>query len=132
MASRSLEREPLHLGGGASAVPQPDFTGEPQWYEDYVNRHAADGKDGRLVAAHRFTEDWAGWEMHPSGDEVVYCTMGKMTLHQEFPDGRRESVTIAAGEYAINPPGVWHTADVAGEAEALFITPAWGTEHRPR
>lgn len=132
MAARSLEHEPVHLGSGASAVPQPGFTGAPEWYEDYVERTVADGPGGRLVAAHRFTGDWTGWEMHPVGDEVVFCTRGTMTLHQEYPDGRRESVTIGAGDYAINPPGVWHTADIAGEAEALFITPARGTEHRPR
>ncbi|MEQ1640818.1 MAG: cupin domain-containing protein [Novosphingobium sp.] len=132
MAGHSLEREPLHLGSGASAVPQPDFTGEPQWYEDYIARNAADANDGRLVAAHRFSGNWTGWEMHPAGDEVVLCISGAMTLHQEFPDGRCETVTIAAGDYAINPPGVWHTADIEGEAEALFITPALGTEHRPR
>jgi quercetin dioxygenase-like cupin family protein len=70
--------------------------------------------------------------MHPEGDEVVLCLAGSMTLHQEFPDGRRETVTIGAGEYAINPPGVWHTADIAGEAEALFITAGLGTQGRPR
>ena len=36
------------------------------------------------------------------------------------------------GEYAINDPGVWHTADVESEATALFITSGEGTEHRPR
>jgi quercetin dioxygenase-like cupin family protein len=132
VAGRSLEQDPLHLGCGSTAVPQPGFTGTPQWYEDYVTRTAPDGKEGRLVAKHRFTESWTGWEMHPAGDEVVYCIRGAMTLHQEFPDGRSETVSIAAGEYAINPPGVWHTADIAEDAEALFITPGWGTQHRPR
>jgi quercetin dioxygenase-like cupin family protein len=41
-------------------------------------------------------------------------------------------VTLRAGDYAINPPGVWHTADVAGETTALFITAGMGTENRPR
>ena len=69
---------------------------------------------------------------HPAGDEVVLCLTGEMTLHQEFADGRSEAVTIGAGEYAINAPGVWHTADVAGQATALFITAGLGTQHRPR
>lgn len=55
-----------------------------------------------------------------------------MTLIQEFPDGSTGSVTIGAGEYAINPPGVWHTADIEAEATALFITAGMGTEGRPR
>lgn len=41
-------------------------------------------------------------------------------------------MTVGPGEYAINPPGVWHTADVEGEATALFITAGLGTEARAR
>ena len=55
-----------------------------------------------------------------------------MVLTQEFPDGRLETTSLAAGEYAINPPGVWHIADVAESATAVFITSGEGTEHRPR
>jgi len=68
MKRLSLERFPLHLGLGAKAVPQPEFSGM-EWY---------------------------------------------------------------AGDYAINPRGVWHMADVAGHATTLFITAGVGTEHRPR
>ena len=132
MAGTSLEQHPLHLGLGARAVSQPEFTGGMDWYMDYSERHAADGAEGRLVTTHTFTEDWTSWEMHPAGEEVVLCLTGEMTLHQEFADGRCEAVTIGAGEYAINPPGVWHTADIAGSASALFITAGLGTQHRPR
>ena len=132
MAGTSIERFPLHLGLGAKAVPQPEFTGEMDWYMAYSQATAADGAEGRLVTTHTFTESWQSWEMHPAGDEVVLCLAGAMTLHQLFPDGRTEQVTIGAGEYAINSPGVWHTADIAGEASALFITAGAGTTHRPR
>lgn len=37
-----------------------------------------------------------------------------------------------SGEYAINAPGVWHTADVETEVTCVFITAGLGTEHRPR
>ena len=132
MAGISIERFPLHLGLGAKAVPQPEFTGAMDWYMAYSERNAADGAEGRLVTTHTFTEDWTSWEVHPMGDEVVLCLTGKMTLHQLFPDGRTHQVTICAGEYAINPPGVWHTADIADTATALFITAGAGTDHRPR
>jgi hypothetical protein len=55
-----------------------------------------------------------------------------MTLHQERPDGSKQSVVLRPGEYAINELGTWHTADVIGEATALFITAGVGTRHRPR
>jgi quercetin dioxygenase-like cupin family protein len=129
--ARSLERFPLHLGLGARAVPQPEFAGM-EWYAGYGARHADDGAEGRLVALHSFAESWTSWEMHPAGDEVVVCTAGEITLIQELPNGSHDRVTLRAGDYAVNPPGVWHTADVAGQATALFITAGVGTEHRPR
>ncbi len=127
----NLNNDPIHLGLGAKAAQQPAFTGM-DWYEAYVSRNADDGVEGRLVSMHRFTENWTSWEMHPSGDEVVLCTTGQITLHQEFADGSTASVTLSPGDYAINPPGCWHTADVAEDATAVFITAGWGTEHRPR
>lgn len=127
----SLLTTPIHLGPGAKAIVQPDLTGM-EWYEGYGARHDADGIEGRLVMMYRFTENWDSWEMHPLGDEVVICVSGAMTLHQEMADGRTATVTIGAGDYAINPPGCWHTADVTGEATALFITAGLGTTHRPR
>jgi len=127
----SLFDQFVHLGLGATAEAQPAFDG-PKWYEAYTARTASDGAEGRLVSLYRFDSDWDAWEMHPAGDELVVCVAGTMTLHQEFAGGAVESVTLGPGDYAINPPGVWHTADVAGEATALFVTAGMGTEHRPR
>ena len=130
-SARKLADSFIHLGLGASAVPQPPFDGMA-WYEAYGARHASDGREGRLVSEHTFTEEWPSWEMHPHGAEVVICTAGEMLLTQEFPDGRVERTMLGAGEYAINPPGVWHIADVEDRATAIFITGGEGTEHRPR
>ncbi len=126
----TLERFPLHLGLGARAVPEPEFTGM-EWYAAYAERHAGDGSEGRLVSLYSFGESWTSWEMHPAGDEAVICVAGEMTLIQERPDGARR-IPLRAGEYAINPRGTWHTADVTGRATALFITAGLGTEHRLR
>jgi mannose-6-phosphate isomerase-like protein (cupin superfamily) len=135
MAAHKLETHPIHLGLGATAEVQPEFPRDERamdWYMDYGRRAEADGFEGRLVSAYTFTESWTSWEMHPNGAEVVICTAGRMTLHQEMPDGTTASVTIGPGEYAINPPGAWHTADIDGEASAVFITSGIGTDHRPR
>ena len=131
MSARRLDEAFIHLGLGATAKPQPPFTGL-EWYEAYGKRHGADGAEGRLVSQYEFTQSWDSWEMHPAGDEVVICTHGAMVLIQQFPDGRIETVALAAGEYAVNPPGVWHTADIADHATAIFITSGEGTTHRPR
>lgn len=129
--AHSLAEYPIHLGLGGSAVPQPAFAGM-EWYEDYGRRTAADGAEGRLVSLHSFTTNWESWERHPAGEEVVLCTAGAITLHQEQADGTVSTVHLGPGEYAMNPPGVWHTADIAEQATCLFITPGWGTENRAR
>ncbi len=132
MTAHKLATHPIHLGLGASATVQPEFTGDMQWYEGYGNRHDADGAEGRLLSMHTFSESWGMWEMHPAGSEVVLCTAGQMTLLQELPDGQVQKTTLLPGQYAINAPGVWHTADIESEATAVFITAGLGTEHRPR
>lgn len=132
MNAPDLASHPIHLGRGATAAVEPVHGGGPEWYEAYSERHAADGSEGRLVSMHTFTHPWTAWEMHPHGSEVVLCVAGRIVLHQELPGGRVESVALNAGQYAINPPGTWHTADVDGPATAVFITPGLGTGHRPR
>lgn len=131
MAGKSLEIFPIHLGRDGAMVPQPAFGRDMSWYMDYAQRHAGDGADGRLVCVLPFTEDWKGWERHPAGGELVYCISGRMILHQEMPEGVL-TTEIMAGEYAINPPGIWHTADIPEPSTALFITAGAGTENRPR
>lgn len=127
---RSLFSHPVHLGLGATAISQPEMTGM-EWYEAYAERVKVDGAEGRLVSLYRFDADWDMWEMHPKGDELVVCVAGTMTLHQQSGSGDH-SITLGPGDYAINGPGVWHTADVAGEATALFVTAGEDTQHKPR
>ncbi|MDP1717038.1 MAG: cupin domain-containing protein [Burkholderiales bacterium] len=131
MRVHELSNNPVHLGLGATAIVEPDFTGEMSWYEAYGARHEADGAEGRLVSMHSFTAPWESWEMHPKGAEVVLCVAGRMVLHQEMPAGTK-TIALGPGEYAINPPGVWHTADIEETASAVFITAGLGTEIRPR
>ena len=128
-----LDTQPIHLGLGASAIVEPAFTGN-DWYEAYAARHEGDGVEGRVVMQYAFSESWGMWEVHPLGAEVVLCVDGRVTLIQQGEDGGETRVTLEAGDYAINPPGVWHTADIApGEhANCVFITAGAGTDHRPR
>ena len=128
--SHTLAKHPVHLGLGATASVEPEFSGM-DWYEGYGARHAADGKEGRLVSMFSFDAPWDSWEVHPHGSEVVVCTAGEITLIQQI-DGEERRTVLRPGEYAINPPGVWHTADVSAEATALFITAGEGTENRAR
>ncbi len=131
-AKHDISRHPIHLGLGATATAEPPLHGELAWYEAYAQRHAADGAEGRLVSEYSFDAPWSSWEMHPHGAEVVLCTAGSITLHQGHDDGTRTSVVLAPGEYAINPPGTWHTADASAPASALFITAGLETRHRQR
>ena len=132
MTAIDITVHPIHLGLGATAEIEPPFVGGMDWYVSYAERHADDGIEGRLVNLHTFSRPWDQWEMHPRGSEVVLCIAGAITLHQEKPDGTTQTVALGPGQYAINEPGTWHTADVESEATALFITSGLGTQHRPR
>ena len=133
MSANNLEKNPVHLGQNATAVVEPEFTGTMDWYEAYGNRHVEDGKEGRLVSKFTFTESWDTWEQHPHGSEVVVCLEGEVELVQEI-NGQEVKVKLeSSGEYAINPPGVWHTTNVVkGPCTMLFITAGLGTQMRPR
>ena len=128
-----LSSRPVHLGLGAIAEVLDEFDGTGEWYERYGAAHAGDGVEGRLVSFHTFDSPWDMWEMHPAGDELVLCTFGTITLHQEIDLGDGVlTTTLGTGQAVINRPGVWHTADVDAPATALFITAGVGTEVRPR
>ena len=114
MGSMDIVDHPIHLGRGATATAEPLFSGSMDWYGGYVQRHAADGVEGRLVSLHTFEKSWDMWEMHPNGS------------------GARVTTILLPRMYAINEPGTWHTADVGGKTSVLFITAGWGTQHRPR
>lgn len=129
--AHNLSTHPVHLGLGGAAGAEPEFTGM-DWYGPYIERHLADGTEGRLVSMYEFTADWDGWEMHPEGEEVVICLDGEITLVQEDGQGERREIPLTTGGYAINPRGVWHTANVISHARVLFITAGWGTQGRPR
>ena len=129
---QDISVHPVHLGTGAVAYSLPEFDGSMEWYQRYSEQTASDGTEGRLVSMHTFTEPWTMWEMHPHGHELVLCVSGSMVLHQEMPSGEERTVSLSAGQYVVNDPGVWHTADVDGRAVAVFVTAGAGTEMRPR
>jgi mannose-6-phosphate isomerase-like protein (cupin superfamily) len=126
-----IAETPLHLGVGRTAVPLEGFSWTPEHLASYDERLAHEGGEGRLVTWFAMDADWDSWEVHPAGEEVVLCVSGRVRLHQEL-DGETATVELGPGEYVVNPPGAWHTADVIEPGTGLFITPGEGTEHRPR
>ncbi len=129
MSKFDLSKVPVHLGLGARCETLPPFDGTMAWYERYGREHARDGVEGRLVSLHTFATDWSTWEMHPKGEELVLVVAGKLTLVQ-IVDAKRVRTELGPGQAAINPRGVWHTAEVREPTTALFITAGEGTDHR--
>jgi hypothetical protein len=118
----------LHLGPTSATVVRHfgwDRIGE------YAARFAGDGAQGRMVTMGRQVESWTSWERHPAGEELVLLLNGRVDLIQDI-DGIEHRIELRGGDGVLNPPGVWHTADVIDPGDALFITPGAGTEHRPR
>jgi len=105
-----------HVGGAA-------FWTQPEAALDAI------GRDW-LVSEFTFDADWAVWEMHPEGDELVYVLEGHATLLLELPDGVREVEVRGRGAVVV-PRGVWHTAKVHAPTRSLHLTRGVGTQHRP-
>jgi len=129
--ANDLTTTPIHLGLGGRAAPLPGFAWTPEYLAAYNERADADGSDGRLVLLEHQGESWTSWERHPAGEEVVILLSGRVDLVQELDSGEHV-IALTPRTYAINPPGVWHTANVHEPGDALFITPGRGTEGRPR
>jgi uncharacterized cupin superfamily protein len=127
----NLSQTYVHLGLGATASELPDFAWTKEYLEHYEETTASDGDEGRLVTLNLQDETWTHWECHPAGDELVVQISGRVVLVQDLPDGENH-LELGPGQAAINPKGVWHTADVVEAGEALFVTPGRGTGHRPR
>ena len=130
-AAIDLLTTPVHLGRGSRALPIEGFAWEPEVLESYSAAVESDGPEGRMVMIFDGDGSWTSWERHPAGDELVVCLAGRITMIRET-DGEPDPVELRPGVAMINPAGVWHTADVDGQARILTITPGVGTEHRPR
>ncbi len=86
---------------------------------------------GRLMATFDFGKDWNMWERHPAGEEVVVLMSGAVRFLLEEAEGIRELQLTQPGDFALVPPGIWHTARTEVPTRMLFLTPGAGTEHRP-
>jgi len=126
-----LSRTFVHLGLGATVTELPDFAWTQEYLEGYERATSGDGDEGRLVTMSPQEHTWTTWERHPAGEELVVQLTGRVVLIQDLPEGERR-LELGPGQAAINPKGVWHTADVLDPGQALFITAGRGTTHRPR
>ena len=114
-------------------VLQPDHSATPveltsTLFEE-LNRRFDDFKGRLLVSCFSFDSDWAVWERHPAGDEIVCLLSGQVRFLFE---GAAAPIELHdAGAFTIVPKGTWHTAKTTVPTKMLFITPGAGTEHKP-
>jgi mannose-6-phosphate isomerase-like protein (cupin superfamily) len=114
----------LSPSGGARAMEvTPEF-----WHT--INERE-ELRDGRLVAVFAWNEDWAHWEMHPHGEEVLLLLSGRVTMVFE-ESGALRDVELHPGRACIVPSGTWHRATVPLPSRLLAITYGRGTAHRER
>lgn len=126
----NLGKSPIHLGNTGTAV-QHGFGFDGPAFEAYVNAHSTEAEPGRLAMIEESPEDWGAWECHNCGDELVIVLAGTGTFIQEI-DGKEVSMPFGPGDAVVNPAGVWHTANITTAMRAIYLTPCYGTEHRPR
>lgn len=126
MEPHDLATTYIHLGVGPETSLLP--VGDDFWstLDSRPELHT-----GRLVSSMRHDADWAVWEMHPTGDELVVVIDGSVRFLLDDGTSVTE-LTLHARQFVMVPTGVWHTADALGEAHLMFVTWGEGTTHRPR
>lgn len=87
---------------------------------------------GESTARHTATSTEIVTAREMRGSDISKPVPGPECSLSAWNNLRLTAAQLHAGQAAINPRGVWHTADVHEPGSALFITPGRGTEHRPR
>ena len=118
------KRADISRQGAISVVPAPP--GPPQRIDGYTigavpNLHG--------VSLH------AG-EVHPDGDEFLYCVSGSIELVLDDGDehaiGTQTRVALHAGDASVVPKGVWHVLESKEPSYLVHVTPGPHGGHRPR
>ena len=125
-----LTQSPIHIGRD-STFALTGFSYDGPSFEAYVDKHTSPEEPGLLMMIETSPGDWGTWERHPEGFEIVHILEGSGTFYQENEAGD-VAIPFGPGSTLINPPGVWHTADVSETMKAIYITPCPGTDHKPR
>src|SRR4051794_35599995 len=68
------------------------------------------------------------WELHTSGDELLYVFEGECDLTVLEPDGLT-SRRLGRGDLVVVPQGCWHCNDAPDGVKMLFVTPSAGNDH---
>ena len=126
-----ISSTPIHLGDADTAIVLRDFTFDGESFMSYVDEHTSDNAPGRLMMIETSPADWSTWECHPQGAEIVHVLEGSGTFYQQVQE-EEVAIPFQPGATLINPPGVWHTADVTEPMRAIYITPCPDTDHKPR
>lgn len=107
----------VHLRDDGGAEP---IEVTPRFWRD----SAASAKYDRVVAAIDFAgpEDLhsSQQEVHPEGDELIYVVAGAIDVVLDT-DGGRRTESLAAGQAAIVPRGVWHHLVAREPGRLLFV-----------
>ena len=85
---------------------------------------------GRLAMILPMTEDFAQWERHPAGEELIVMLTGAMDVILDEAGGER-TIKLDTGQAMLVPQGIWHRGVIRAPGKALFVTEGEGTEHRP-
>jgi mannose-6-phosphate isomerase-like protein (cupin superfamily) len=83
-----------------------------------------------LVSSFSFSENWATWEMHPHGDELVCLTSGEATLILR-DNGGDVAIPLYANCASVIPCGKWHTVHATVPCQLLIVTRGKDTQVLP-
>lgn len=117
----------VHIVDGGAASP---IEVTETFWQELAEGGYPELNDGWLVTAYHLASDTPRWEVHPSGDEILFLLSGAVDIILQDGDGERV-VELRKGSGCIVPRGAWHRQIVREPGNLLGITFGKGSHHRP-
>jgi mannose-6-phosphate isomerase-like protein (cupin superfamily) len=107
------------------------LAGDATFWPRLMSGQLGDFHNEYLMTIFDYAQDWAHWEMHPLGDELV-CVLSGTALMVFEQVGQPQSIRLdKPGDFVRVPKGTWHTAKINAACRMLFVTAGEGTQMRP-
>lgn len=64
------------------------------------------------------------WEMHPTGDELLYVLEGEIAIEiRPGKSGPSATIRVSTGEMLVVPRGHWHRHNMLEKTKKFYLTP---------
>jgi mannose-6-phosphate isomerase-like protein (cupin superfamily) len=84
-----------------------------------------------LMGAGLTKESPPNWDMHPTGECILFLLSGSIDMIVAEPDGERVVQLRQVGDTCVVPRGIWHRQILHEPSNRIFLVAGHGTQMKP-